>query len=95
MLMSTLRVRTIFYAHAAVAIYCLACGLLDGCGHFQPWMIPNVFTLYGLALSALLFPLVAGLSLKGTGVTRPFRILAAHVGISAIQVYFGLLPLVA
>ena len=84
-----------FYAHAAVAIYCLACGILDGGGHFPPWMIPNVATLYALAISALLFPFVAGLTLKGSGIPRPFRILAAHVGISAIQIYFGLLPLVS
>ena len=95
MYMTALRVRTIFYAHAAVAIYSLACGVLDGYGHFQPWMIPNVFILYGLALSALLFPLIAGLSLMGSGVSRPSRILAAHIGISIIQTYFGLLPLVS
>ena len=85
----------IFYAHTAVAIYCLACGILDGYGHLQPWMIPNVFTFYGLALSALLFPILAGLSLIGSGAPRPFRILAVHIGISVIQTYFGLLPLVS
>ena len=93
--MIMLRVRTIFYAHTAVAIYCLACGILDGYGHLQPWMIPNVFTLYALALSALLFPFIAGLSLMGSGVFRPARILAAHIGISVIQTFFGLLPLVS
>ena len=93
--MITLRVRTIFYAHTAVAIYCLACGILDGYGHLQPWMIPNVFTFYGLALSALLFPLMAGLSLMGTGVPHPSRILVAHIGISVIQTRLGLLPLIS
>ena len=93
--MNTRRVRMIFYAHAAVAIYCLACGILDGRGQLPQWMIPNVITLYALVFSALLFPLIAGLSLKGSRIPHPFRILATHIGISVIQTYFGLLPLVS
>ena len=93
--MMTHRVRTIFYAHTAVAIYCLACGIINGRGHLPQWMTPNVITLYALVLSALLFPLIAGLSLKGSRIPHPFRILSAHIGISVIQTYFGLLPLVS
>ena len=33
--MTTLRVRSIFYAHTGVAIYCLTCGILDGFGQVK------------------------------------------------------------
>ena len=93
--MISLRVRTIFFAHTAVAIYCLTCGIFDGRGPLPPWMMPNVVALFALAVSALLFPFIAGLSLIGSTIPHPIRILAAHVGISVIQTYFGLLPLVS
>ena len=42
------RVRAIFWAHATIALYCVACGLWDLSGHFRHWMLPSVVLLYGL-----------------------------------------------
>jgi len=90
--MNRFRVRLFFYAHAITALYCVVYHILAGCVVFQEWMIPSNTVFHGLFWSAILFPLTAGLSLIGSGVPHPFRVLSAHIGMGLVQLVF-LIPM--
>ena len=87
------RVRIIFLFHAFVAAYCVTCGLLDTYGHFQPWLIPGVAVFYSLLGSAAVLPIVAAVSVAGSGCKHPVVLVVTHVAVGAGQLFFGLLPL--
>lgn len=89
------RVLIVFCLHVVVAAYCILCGVLDSFGWFQAWLIPNRAVFCILLASAFAFPIVAALSLVGSGQRRPLLVEGAHLALAAGQVLFGLLPLMA
>ncbi len=84
----------VFCLHAVVAAYCIMCGVLDSLGHFKAWLIPNGAVFYILLGSAFVFPVVAALSLVGSGRRRPLLVESAHVAMGTGQLLLGLLPLI-
>ena len=89
------RVRIIFLVHAIIAAYCVTCGLLDTYGHFHSWLIPGVAVFYLLLASAVLLPIVAAVSVAGTGYKHPVILVCTHIAMGAGQFFFGLAPLVS
>jgi hypothetical protein len=84
------RVRIIFWTHFAVALYCVACGLLDTTGHFMQWMVPSIAVFYALALSALVLPALAlAWALQAKAPHRVF-LSVTHAVMSVAQLFFGL-----
>jgi SNF family Na+-dependent transporter len=89
------RVRIIFWTHFAVALYCVACGLLDTTGHFSRWMMPSLVVFYALVLSALALPALAlACALQAKAPHRLF-LSVTHAVMSVAQLFFGLLPLIS
>ena len=88
------RVLIVFCVHALVATYCIICGVLDSFGLLRGWLIPNRAVFFILFGSAFAFPVVAALSLFGSGQRRPLLVEGAHVAMTAGQLVFGLLPLI-
>jgi hypothetical protein len=88
-------VRTIFVIHALIATYCVACGLLDDYGHFRSWLIPSVAVFYSLLASAVVLPIVAAVSVIGSGYKHRVGLVIAHIAMGAAQLLFGLLPLIS
>jgi len=85
----------IFFVHAFIAAYCLMCGLLDAYGQFRPLLIPNSSVLYLLLTSAIILPIVAALSVVGSGHQHPVVLIVTHIAMSAGQLLLGLMPLVS
>ena len=89
------RVRIIFLVHAFIAVYCVTCGLLDIYGHFHSWLIPGLAVFCFLLASAVLFPIVAAVSVAGSGCKHPVVLVVTHIVMGAGQFFFGLLPLIS
>ncbi len=89
------RAQFIFFFHALIAAYCVACGLLEMVGQLRSWLIPGIVMFYLLAASAILFPIVALVSVAGSGCRHPVLLVAAHFLMGGAQFFFGLLPLIS
>jgi hypothetical protein len=89
------RVRVILWIHAFIATYCMACGMLDLSGHYQSWLIPG-FEVFGVLLaSAVILPILAMVSVLGSGCKHPVVLALTHLAMGAGQLFFGLLPLIS
>jgi hypothetical protein len=86
--------RITFAVHVIVATFCVACGLLDAYGHSNSWLIPSIAVLYFLMASAVMLPILAAVSVIGSGYKHPVRLIAIHIAMGATQLLFGLLPLI-
>jgi hypothetical protein len=89
------RVRIIFFVHAFIAAYCVACGVLDTYGHFHSLLIPGAAVFYFLLASALMLPIVAAVSVAGSGYKHMLILVVTHIAMGAGQFFFGLLPLIS
>ena len=89
------RVRIIFWTHFAVALYCVACGLLDTTGHFMQWMMPSSVLFYTLALSAFVLPPLALASALRARTPHRLLLSATHAVMSVAQLFLGLVPLIS
>jgi hypothetical protein len=88
------RVRVIFWIHASVAAYCLACGILDLSGRYHSWLVPG-FEAFGVLLaSAVVLPILAMVSVVGSGCKHPVVLVLTHIIMGVGQIFLGLLPLI-
>lgn len=89
------RLKIIFWMHFAVALYCVACGLLNATGHFRQWMIPSIVIFYALVLAALVLPVLAfSFTLQARAPHRVF-LSVGHAVMGVTQLFFGLVPLIS
>ena len=84
--------RVLFYGHALLAVYCLACGAADSTRCSLGWITPNGTFLGLLWASTVVFP-IAGL--VAVVCRRPRNGLAslAVQGVASLAQVYGLLPL--
>ena len=85
-------IRTIFYLHVTIAIYCLAMAILDGMDNPPFSIIPPLSLLTGMVIAAVALPFV-NLVLAWRARVNGFWLLFGHVLASGAQILFGIVPL--
>ena len=86
--------RSLFLLHAVVTAYCMGCGLLGIYGHAELWIMPNIFFVFALGLSALVIPIAAIVSVVGSRCQHPVILVFSHI-VMAVGQLLGLAALMA
>jgi len=76
------RVRTVFYLHPALAVYCIVSGGLDALGYYRYWIFPSAAVLLILLASAIVLPFVAAGLVFNLNHPRRVAVIAAHAAMS-------------
>ncbi len=87
-------IRTTFYIHALVAIYCLMMGYCDVKDDIAISLIPDTWLLLILVATVVILPVVSlVLCIVSKHTEAVLRIFLGHCAIGFAQVIFGISPL--